>query len=65
MHLAASFQEKKIVFFGPTDQKLWVFEVLRRSLGRVGMCWSQSGRVHHMWKNLGAKRWEGGGRGVG
>jgi hypothetical protein len=30
-----------IVFFGPTDQKLWVFEVIRRSLGRAGMCWSQ------------------------
>jgi hypothetical protein len=24
-----------------TDQKLWMFEVLRRSLGRVGMCWNQ------------------------
>jgi hypothetical protein len=39
MHFAASFAgEKKIVLFGPMDQKLWVFEVLRRSLGRVGMC---------------------------
>jgi hypothetical protein len=25
----------KIVFFGHTDQKLWVFEVSRRSLGRA------------------------------
>jgi hypothetical protein len=41
MRLAASFVGKKIVFFGPTDQKLWVFEVLRRSLGRAGMFWSQ------------------------
>jgi hypothetical protein len=42
MHLAASFARKKnIVFLGPTDQKLWVFEVFRRSLGRAGMCWSQ------------------------
>jgi hypothetical protein len=41
MCLAASLAGKKIVFFGPTDQKLWVFEVFRRSLGRVGMCWSQ------------------------
>jgi hypothetical protein len=31
----------KIVFFGHTDQKLWMFEVFRRSLGRVGMCWNQ------------------------
>jgi hypothetical protein len=30
--------KNKIVFFGPTDQKLWVFEVSKRSLGRVGMC---------------------------
>jgi hypothetical protein len=25
------------IIFGPTDQKLWMFEVSRRSLGRVGM----------------------------
>jgi hypothetical protein len=36
MHLAASFAGKKIIFFGPTDQKLWVFEVSRRSLGQGG-----------------------------
>jgi hypothetical protein len=41
MHLAVSFGGKKIVFFGPSDKKLWVFEVFRRSLGRAGMCWSQ------------------------
>jgi hypothetical protein len=42
MCLAVSFaKKKKIVFFGPTDQKLWVLEVYRRSLGRAGMCWSQ------------------------
>jgi hypothetical protein len=29
------------IIFGPTDQKLWVFEVFRRSLGRTGMGWSQ------------------------
>jgi hypothetical protein len=29
------------IFFGPTNQKLWVFEVLRRSLGRAGMYSSQ------------------------
>jgi hypothetical protein len=39
--LAVSFAGKTIVFYGPTDQKLWMFEVFKRSLGRVGMCWSQ------------------------
>jgi hypothetical protein len=38
MHLAVSLVGKKIAFFGPTDQKLWMFEVSRRSLGRAGMC---------------------------
>jgi hypothetical protein len=38
MHLVVSFTGKKIVFFRPTVQKLWVFEVFRRSLGRAGMC---------------------------
>ena len=47
---------KKIVFFGPMDQKLWVFEVSRRSLGRVGMCWSQLARVDHLHKKWRAKR---------
>jgi hypothetical protein len=42
----------KIVFFGPTDQKLWVFEVSRRSLGRAGMCWSQPARVDHLHKKV-------------
>jgi hypothetical protein len=41
MRLAASFAGKKITFFGPTNQKLWMFEVSRRSLGRAGMCCSQ------------------------
>jgi hypothetical protein len=41
------------VIFGPTDQKLWVFEVFRRSLGRAGMCCSQWGRVDHMCKKGG------------
>jgi hypothetical protein len=48
MHLAVSFGGKKIVFFGPTDQKLWVFEVLRRSMYKAGMCWSQSARVDYI-----------------
>jgi hypothetical protein len=33
------------MILGATVQKLWVFEVLRWSLGRVGMCWSQWGGV--------------------
>jgi hypothetical protein len=37
MHLKVCFAGKKIVFFGPTDQKLWMFEVLRRSMGKAGM----------------------------
>jgi hypothetical protein len=41
MRLAVSFVEKKNAFFGPTDQKLWMFEVSRRSLGRADMCCSQ------------------------
>jgi predicted Na+-dependent transporter len=41
MHLAVSFAGKKNAFFELTDQKLWMFEVSRRSLGRAGMFWSQ------------------------
>jgi hypothetical protein len=43
------------IFFRPTDQKLWVFENFRRSLGRAGMCWSQWERVDYMCKILGAR----------
>ena len=45
-----------LIIFGPMDQKLWVFENFRRSLGKVGMCCSQQVRVDYMSK----KRWEGG-----
>jgi hypothetical protein len=55
MCLAASFAGKKNAFFGPTDQKLWMFEVSRRSLGRVGMCYSQWERVDHL-----SKKWKAG-----
>jgi hypothetical protein len=48
--------KKKSYFFGPTDQKLWVFEVSRRSLGRAGMCWSQPARVDHLGKKWRAER---------
>jgi hypothetical protein len=37
MGLIVTFAGKKIIVFGPTDQKLWVFEVSKRSLGRAGM----------------------------
>jgi flavodoxin len=40
MRLVISFAGKKNAFFGSTDQKLWMFEISRRSLGRAGMCWS-------------------------
>jgi hypothetical protein len=40
------------------DQKLWVFEVFRRSLGKVGMCWSQPTSVDHMRKKWKARRKE-------
>jgi hypothetical protein len=29
------------IFLGLMNQKLWMFENLRRSMGRAGMCWSQ------------------------
>jgi hypothetical protein len=55
MRLAASFAGKINAFFGPTDQKLWMFEVSRRSLGRAGMCCSQWERVDHL-----SKKWRAG-----
>jgi hypothetical protein len=38
------------MILGATDQKLWMFEVLRRSLGRACMCWSPPPRVDHKHK---------------
>jgi hypothetical protein len=38
------------------DQKLWMFEISRRSLGKAGMCWSQPARVDHMCKKVKAGR---------
>jgi hypothetical protein len=55
MRLVVSFAGKKNAFFGPTDQKLWMFEVSRRSLGRAGMCWSQPARIDHL-----RKKWRAG-----
>jgi hypothetical protein len=37
------------------DQKLWEFEIFRRSLGRAGMCFSQLARVHHMCQKVRAR----------
>jgi hypothetical protein len=47
------------MILGATDQKLWVFKVFRRSLGRAGMCWKyfenvfQPARVDHRCKYFG------------
>jgi hypothetical protein len=38
------------------EQKLWMFEVSRRSLGRAGMCWSQPARVDYLHKKWRARR---------
>jgi hypothetical protein len=43
------------IIFGPTDQKLWMFEVFGQGLARVGMCWSQPARVDHL-----RKKWKAG-----
>jgi hypothetical protein len=56
MHLTVSFAGKKNRSSGPTDQKLWVFEVSKRSLGRAGMCCSQPERVDHLHKKWRAGR---------
>jgi hypothetical protein len=41
------------IIFGFTHQKLWVFEVFRRNMGRAGMCCSQPARVDY----ISPKRW--------
>jgi hypothetical protein len=46
---------KNFMILGAMDKKLWVFEVLRRSLGRVGMCWSQPAIVDYMHKKWRAR----------
>jgi hypothetical protein len=38
------------IILGATDQKLWMFEVFRTSLGKADMCCSQPARVDHMCK---------------
>jgi hypothetical protein len=38
------------MILGATDQKLWVFEVFRQTLGRAGMCCSQPARVDYLHK---------------
>jgi hypothetical protein len=44
------------IIFEPTDQKLWKFEVFRRSMGRASMCCSQPTRVDY----ISPKRWAAG-----
>jgi hypothetical protein len=59
MHLGNKHRRStNFIIFGPTDQKLWVFENLRRSLGRVGMCCSQPVGVYHMCKKKGGQEEE-------
>jgi hypothetical protein len=41
------------IIFGPMDQKLWVSENFRRSMGKAGKCCSQPARVDH----ISPKRW--------
>jgi hypothetical protein len=48
--LRGSANFKKI---GPTDQKLWMFENFRRSLGKAGMCWTQPARIDY----ISPKKW--------
>jgi hypothetical protein len=56
IRLVVSFAGKNKCIFGPTDQKLWMFEVSRRNLDRGGMCWSQLARVDHLYKKWRATR---------
>jgi hypothetical protein len=51
---------KKIVFFGPTNQKLWVFEVLRRSLGSAGANEEELTTCGEIWGQRGKKEGAGG-----
>jgi hypothetical protein len=43
------------IIFGPTNQKLWMFEVLKRRLGKAGMWWSQWGGVDQSVQKWGKK----------
>jgi hypothetical protein len=44
------------MILGNTYQKLWVFEVFRRTLGKAGMCWSQPRGVDLMQKKGGQEK---------
>jgi hypothetical protein len=44
------------IIFGPTYQKLWVFEVFGQGLVRAGMCWSQPARVDYLHKKWRVKK---------
>jgi hypothetical protein len=54
MSLTVSFVgEKNRIFWTYGCLKLWMFEVLRRSMDRAGMCWSQPATVDY----TSPKRW--------
>jgi hypothetical protein len=63
MCLAIALVAVKIIFFGPMDQKLQVFEVFRRSMGKTGMCWSNEEELTtcgKIWEQRGRKEGVGG-----
>jgi hypothetical protein len=41
------------IIFGPTDQKLWVFENFGEKFGKAGMCLSQLARIDY----ISPKKW--------
>jgi hypothetical protein len=43
------------IIFGPTDQKLWMFEVFGQGLAEAGMCWSHLARVDYLRKKWRSK----------
>jgi hypothetical protein len=43
LHVSTNF-----IIFGLTDQKLWMFEVFKRSISMAGMCYSQPARVDYI-----------------
>jgi hypothetical protein len=50
------------IIFGPTDQKLWIFEVFRRSLGRRACDVANEVELTKVPKSGGSRRKKGGGR---
>jgi hypothetical protein len=50
LHISTNF-----IIFGPMDQKLWMFETFRRSLGRLGM-WLTGKSWPHVQKKEGRRK---------